>query len=359
VYDNKTNDPVEADIFIEGDINRNSKSSSKGIFSVDELPPGEYTLMVTAEGYLKEIQETEIKRGRTNKIDVSLIPVESSFSGTVIDSQTNEPLSAHIAIIPRIFLTFDTDSTTGTFYTEIDKGSYEVTVSKEGYKALWDSITILPQKTTKRLYKLTKLDKSGRFNGWIFDFDTEKPLSAVIRLDDRTFILNDTLTGEFASMLEVREYLLSIHKNEYSPIEDTIDVKQDSTIDKIYKLRMIREVQEVEKEVIISFNDVLFDFDKYDIKKEFHAELDSLATILRNCDKKIKIKLSGHTCSKGTDNYNLELSRKRAESVKSYLIDKNVAEIHIEAEYYGEAKPKHDNTHEESRKKNRRVEIRN
>jgi len=357
VYDAKTNEPVKADIILEGDINRNSSSSDKGKFTITELPPGEYTLIASADGYYKGAQETEIERGGTDKVNIALTPLVSSFSGTVVDEETDKPLQAHIAIIPHIFLILDTDSTTGTFFTEIDEGSYEVTVSKDGYKPVWDSVSVFPQQTTKRQYRLKKLDKTGRFDGWVLDYDTEKPLSVILRLDDRTFMLNDTLTGEFASMLEPRNYFVSISKEKYNPIEDTVYIKADSTIEKIYKMHLLKEIKETEKELVITFNDIIFDFDKYNIKQEFYSELDSLVTILKDSKKKITIELAGHTCNMGTETYNLELSRKRANSVKNYLIDKGVDETNLLIEYLGETNPKFDNTKEDSRKKNRRVEI--
>ncbi len=367
VYDAKTDEPVKANVILEGDINRVSNSSDDGKFSINELPPGEYTVLVTADGYNKAVQETEVERGRTSKLRIGLMPLVNSFAGTVIDEETGEPIGAQIAIIPDVFLIINVDPETGEFFTEIEKGSYEITVSKEGYSAIWDTITVFSQKTTRRFYELSKIENAGRFNGWISDYDTEKPIGALIRLDDRTFILNDSLTGEFASMLEEGTYPVSIDKVLYHPLKDTVAVKADVTIEKIYKLRMIKEVVEeeevieeevIEEEVIITFSDILFEFDRDYIKKQFHAELDSLADILKAIDKdRIIVQLIGYTCSIGSDSYNIELSRKRVLSVKKYLMERGVSETKLETDFLGEKQPKYDNSTKEGRNRNRRVEI--
>jgi outer membrane protein OmpA-like peptidoglycan-associated protein len=109
--------------------------------------------------------------------------------------------------------------------------------------------------------------------------------------------------------------------------------------------------------------DVLFDFDKWDIKPEAESQLFKLADALKKLDKK-QVTIEGHTDSVGSDAYNLELSGKRAESVKTWLMRKGGAAKHnFSALGLGESKPVAPNTrtdgsdNPEGRAKNRRVEI--
>ena len=67
--------------------------------------------------------------------------------------------------------------------------------------------------------------------------------------------------------------------------------------------------------------------------------------------------LAGHTCDLGDDAYNMELSRKRANTVKQYLIDKGVSEDRLITTGYGETAPMVPNSGDEAREKNRRVEL--
>ena len=78
-----------------------------------------------------------------------------------------------------------------------------------------------------------------------------------------------------------------------------------------------------------------------------------------NNSKNKDILIEGHTCSLGTGSYNLELSKKRAQSVADYLKKaKGISEKNILVKYYGESSPIASNDTKEGREKNRRVVIR-
>lgn len=85
-------------------------------------------------------------------------------------------------------------------------------------------------------------------------------------------------------------------------------------------------------------------------------ELDELATILRNHEHAI-LTIEGHTDSRGTDEYNMTLSQKRANAVRNYLIQKGIAENRLKAMGFGESMPIADNTSKTGMAKNRRVEL--
>jgi len=93
------------------------------------------------------------------------------------------------------------------------------------------------------------------------------------------------------------------------------------------------------------------------------AALDSTAKgILREAASMLKnqsgtIYVDGHTCSLGTDQYNQRLSERRANSVRSYLIEQGVPSNRLIARGFGEARPKYSNATEETRRLNRRVEL--
>ena len=67
--------------------------------------------------------------------------------------------------------------------------------------------------------------------------------------------------------------------------------------------------------------------------------------------------IEGHTDSKGTDEYNMTLSQKRANAVRAYLIEKGIAESRLKATGFGETTPIADNNTSAGRAKNRRVEL--
>jgi len=108
---------------------------------------------------------------------------------------------------------------------------------------------------------------------------------------------------------------------------------------------------------------VNFDFDKSDIRKVDMAELKKASDFVRKY-RGAKVKLEGHTDSKGTEEYNQKLSERRAEAVRQYLIREDACEkAMISATGYGELRPiapnetKDGKDNPEGRAENRRVEI--
>jgi OOP family OmpA-OmpF porin len=67
--------------------------------------------------------------------------------------------------------------------------------------------------------------------------------------------------------------------------------------------------------------------------------------------------LAGHTCDLGDDGYNLDLSRQRADSVKTYLVEQGVSADRLVTTGYGETSPLVPNADEKAREKNRRVDL--
>ena len=109
--------------------------------------------------------------------------------------------------------------------------------------------------------------------------------------------------------------------------------------------------------LILSFqSDFWFDFDSAVLKSGAYKEIDRVAAIL-NRYPETSIRVEGHTDSIGSENYNLELSERRAMAVKNALVAKNVDSSRVETIGFGEGNPVADNNQEGGRQLNRRVEI--
>ena len=104
-----------------------------------------------------------------------------------------------------------------------------------------------------------------------------------------------------------------------------------------------------------AYDNLEFEFNKDVIKESSYPFLDELVDVLRQ--KEWNIKLEGHTDNKGSDDYNLKLSKARANAVKKYLEDKGIKPTRIQADGFGSTKPIADNATEQGRNKNRRVEF--
>ena len=105
-------------------------------------------------------------------------------------------------------------------------------------------------------------------------------------------------------------------------------------------------------------DDVLFDFDKSDLKADAQQVLEEVIDLLESLEDNTSIEINGHTDNQGDEEYNVVLSEKRAESVEAYLQENgNLDHLNISMNGYGMERPIASNEDEEGREKNRRVEI--
>jgi len=101
---------------------------------------------------------------------------------------------------------------------------------------------------------------------------------------------------------------------------------------------------------------VTFAFDSDVVTEASMATLDVAAETLQECPK-VRTAVEGYTDSIGTEAYNQGLSQRRAESVRNYLIGRKISSDRLEAKGYGESQPIADNSTEDGRAMNRRVEL--
>lgn len=135
--------------------------------------------------------------------------------------------------------------------------------------------------------------------------------------------------------------------------------------------RMDKQAQEIEKEIPgaevervgeginVTFDEssgVYFDTEKYNINPKSQEALNKLADIFKEYPDS-NILVEGHTDSRGSETYNLTLSKNRAQAVTNYLLNKGLSKDRFDTRWYGEAQPKYDNETAEGRAKNRRVEL--
>ena len=147
--------------------------------------------------------------------------------------------------------------------------------------------------------------------------------------------------------------------SEYGIVMD----KSDTTNQGVYNIHYKKPVEQVVIDTTpvvkidrIILKDILFVQSKSDLLPQAKKELDLIAEWMSR-DTDVRVRFIGHTDNQGDLKLNVILSEQRVANVKLYLISKGIAEDRIETVGYGGAFPIRDNTWEESRKLNRRVEM--
>ena len=109
--------------------------------------------------------------------------------------------------------------------------------------------------------------------------------------------------------------------------------------------------------ILVNLPEVTFAVDSTTISPQMRTVLDDVAQSMITYPNS-RIDVMGHTDSTGSEQYNLDLSRRRADSVANYLVSRGVSRARLESIGYGEQYPVADNSTPEGRAQNRRVEIR-
>lgn len=125
--------------------------------------------------------------------------------------------------------------------------------------------------------------------------------------------------------------------------------------------RLASELQNVktaqtDRGLVLTLDDVLFDTGRAELKTGSRRTLDQIAQFLNQHPER-RVQVEGFTDSRGTDEYNLELSQNRADAVASAIIQRGIDAQRVRALGYGEGFPVASNASEGSRQLNRRVEI--
>lgn len=111
-------------------------------------------------------------------------------------------------------------------------------------------------------------------------------------------------------------------------------------------------------ETVLSDDSVRFGFDKSELSREAKAALDTFSQDLIARNEGVYIEIQGHTDSTGSEQYNLVLGERRAESVLRYLNSEHGLPLHrLSAISYGETAPLAENSTREARAQNRRVAL--
>ena len=175
-------------------------------------------------------------------------------------------------------------------------------------------------------------------SGWVLDKDEEPVPNAVIRIvgndgsNQKQVARND---GSFSFPLDrgISYVMLAGAKGYLNAKQEfTSDIAEE---DAEYGVDFI--LSSITKPVVI--DNIFYDFDKATLRPESQEALDEMAQILRD-NPNVTIEMASHTDRKGSEEYNIDLSDRRAKSVVDYLISVGIQPERLQWHGYGKSKPK-------------------
>lgn len=202
--------------------------------------------------------------------------------------------------------------------------------------------------------------KSNYVKGIVRDKQTREVLKSQIELinintnEVESRVQSDSLSGEYLIVLtQGAEYALYVNKKGY--LFQSLSFNY-SEVDNFEPIVLDIDLEKVKEGSVAVLKNIFFDVDKYDLQEKSLTELQKILKFM-NDNPAVRIEISGHTDNSGNASYNQQLSDKRAQSVKSYLVEKGIDTRRLFTKGYGSEKSIRPNDTEENKQLNRRIEF--
>jgi len=228
----------------------------------------------------------------------------------------------------------------------------------EGVNVNYNSRIFLYQFDVPDSFKPEKLSTFS--HGHIYDIQTKKPLGAKIELIDiesgktTQAVQSDSITGEYTIVItEGKEYALYVNRKNYLFESLNFDYKMPASFNPLTLDVYLTPISVGSR---VTLNNIFFPTNSYELEDKSIIELNKLIAFI-NLNPKQRIELSGYTDNVGSADANMKLSTMRAKAVYDYLMAHGIKSASVTYKGYGASNPTADNTTEEGRQKNRRLEI--
>lgn len=211
------------------------------------------------------------------------------------------------------------------------------------------------------LYEEARPELVSYVKGTVYDAESYSRLKAKFELIDLetsnmvTESYSNKVTGEFLVSLPTdRNYALNVSRPGYLFYSENFSLEgYNQQSDPFIMDIPLSPIKTGEKVIL---KNIFFHFDSYKLKESSKAELEKIIQFMEE-NSGVKVEISGHTDSKGTEEYNKDLSRNRAREVYQYLVDKGIDKQRLTYKGYGEEEPIATNESEQGRARNRRTEF--
>lgn len=239
----------------------------------------------------------------------------------------------------------------GALQIEEDK-KYIILVSKEGYASKEIAYTLKAGSPLRPMEVVLDPKNCVELTGTIRSTAGIKPfipgvLVRIINKCDNTEILTRTkFDGGFEACLEIGcEFTIIAERSGYEPQLTSISFenirgRRSAEVEmNMTPLDEFSAKEPIRKGTVIVLENIYYDFNKSAIRRGAARELEGLVRLM-DTYKSMEIRLGAHTDCRGTDEYNLTLSEKRAESAKQFLVDRGINKDRIKTIGYGETQPR-------------------
>ncbi len=363
VLDDRTGLPIDGvKVTLVSESQLPQTTDLSGSFRFGKLPVGDYEMTFIKVGYEPVRRRVTVQGGKEAVLETRMRIIGPSYgalTAQVLDQETRQPIARAFVSISGIEQPVATDDAGRFKNDQIPEGNQTVNVEAPGYRSQSFPVEIPPNGQVQTEFLLSKAPPSmGTCEGIVKNPDGT-PLTAVITHEtDATISPSGTnpLSGEFKVSLPPGRHSLKIAAENYLPQVIECEVEAGSSKSLGVTLEKPKEAVLVENKIILP-DAIYFEFGSAEIKESSFGILDQVAEILQTNPDFKQLNVDGHTDDVGSEAYNAKLSKRRAESVKAYLVKKGLESSKLTARGLGESRPIATNITPEGRAENRRVEF--
>lgn len=290
-------------------------------------------------------------------------PVKGRVRGVIIEQGAGTPVPNAVVRFPGRELTALYAGDDGHFTTyELDPGEVQLAVSAPEYQDGTCAGTIAPAGGEVEVRcELVALPRRGTVNGHVGDTTGAVVIAARVAItgpDARqavtdaagNFNVADLAPGAYTARVEAEGYLIKLE-------QFTVVARETATPQIQLVPRPRRSLVQVNRREIVIRQQINFATDSADILPTSTALMTEIADVLMRHPEIRLVEIQGHTDNTGQAAHNMDLSQRRAESVRTWLVTAGVAAERLQAQGYGVTRPRVPNITAANRARNRRVQF--
>lgn len=285
-----------------------------------------------------------------------------NLQGVVYNEKSMEPIQSNVEVrVTEKLPVLLKSNAAGGFSTKLSEiKEYTILANAEGFlpkEQTFQVGTINSDTTLTVAITLRPVAKKLLLMGNVYDKTTEKPLTAkldiALKSNRKNGLKLNADGGKYEKEIpQLGWYMITASAEGYLNATDSVEANDEG----MSPFSLDIYLQPIEVGLTVRLQNIYFDFDKTSLKNESFIELNKVVEFLKQ-NETVEIEISGHTDSKGSDDYNLNLSQGRSQSVVDYIIGQGIQDYRLSARGYGEEKAIDSNDTDAGRANNRRVEF--
>ncbi|MBZ0116850.1 MAG: OmpA family protein, partial [Sandaracinaceae bacterium] len=291
------------------------------------------------------------------------VPPRGRILGTIVEQGANTPIASAIVSFPGRELNALQATESGTFRSpDLDPGEVQMSVTHPEYNQGSCSGTI-PEAggDVEVRCELEALPRLGNVRGRVLGEGAAPVGGASVAISgpasrtivtgpDGTFSISDLTPGTYSARVEAEAFLIKQETFEVRP-------RETATPEITLVARPRRSLVTLRSRDIVIRRQVNFATDSAEILPDSSGLLSEVADVLLRHPELLRVEIQGHTDNRGGQAHNQDLSQRRAESVRDWLVNAGVSAGRLEAHGYGQDRPLVPNITAANRARNRRVQF--